>query len=262
MLVTAILFLCLCFQMPILLASLKRCPWQATKHCGKVKNVSYQHVLLYTPCFKRAFFNPLPHIPTFNDPEKWSLLMTSIFSPFPAMFSAHPKTTMFNPFPNKPWFLRVCRKSLLKTLWEKQTLLVTSNFSFSHSVFYLFGGLPAIFIKFKIVVCQLFQFGWVWERVKLHWFCHLQMLSIWTNLKICLLVKSSGHYNSGLYGGCFILYQKINFRHVRSDRIRRKQVQLLILLKWRWLSVTVWEILIEKRGKKSFLINPFLNDKF
>ena len=29
--------------------------------------------------------------------------------------------------------------SLLKTLWEKDKLLVTSNFSFSYSVFYLFG---------------------------------------------------------------------------------------------------------------------------
>ena len=38
---------------------------------------------------------------------------------------------MFNPFPNKPWFLRVCRTSLLKTLREKEKLLVTSNFSFS-----------------------------------------------------------------------------------------------------------------------------------
>ena len=40
-----------------------------------------------------------------------------------------------NPFPNKPWFLRVCSRGLLKTLWEKKKLLVTSNFSFSHSVF-------------------------------------------------------------------------------------------------------------------------------
>ena len=34
-----------------------------------------------------------------------------------------------NPFPNKPWFLCVCRISLLKTLWEKEKLLLTSNFS-------------------------------------------------------------------------------------------------------------------------------------
>ena len=27
---------------------------------------------------------------------------------------------LFNPFPNKPWFLRVCSTILLKTLWEKE----------------------------------------------------------------------------------------------------------------------------------------------
>ena len=58
-----------------------------------------------------------------------------------------------------PGFLRVCRTSLLKTLWEKEKLLVTSNFSFSHSVLYPSGELSAIFLKFKIVVCKLFQFG-------------------------------------------------------------------------------------------------------
>ena len=64
-----------------------------------------------------------------------------------------------NPFPNKPWFLRVCRTSLLKTLWEKEKLLVTSNFSFSHSVFYPFEALSSILIKLEIVVCKLFRFG-------------------------------------------------------------------------------------------------------
>ena len=64
-----------------------------------------------------------------------------------------------NPFQNKPWLLRVCHTSRLKTLWEKEKLLVKSNFSFSHGVFYPLGELSAIFIKFEIVVCKLFQFG-------------------------------------------------------------------------------------------------------
>ena len=64
-----------------------------------------------------------------------------------------------NPFPNKPWFLCVCSASLFKTLWEKEKLLVTSNFSFSQSVFNPFEELSSIFIKFEIVVCKLFQFG-------------------------------------------------------------------------------------------------------
>ena len=66
---------------------------------------------------------------------------------------------LFNPFPNKPWFLHVFRIDLLKTLWEKEKLLVSSNFSFSRSVFYPFGELYALFIKFEIVVCILFQLG-------------------------------------------------------------------------------------------------------
>ena len=44
----------------------------------------------------------------------------------------------FNPFPNKPWFLHVCSTSLLKTLCKMEKLHLTSNFSFSHSVFYTF----------------------------------------------------------------------------------------------------------------------------
>ena len=63
-----------------------------------------------------------------------------------------------NPFPNKPWFLCVCSKRLLKTLWVKEKLLIMSNFSFSHSVFYSFGKLSAIFIKIKIVVCKTYEF--------------------------------------------------------------------------------------------------------
>ena len=68
-----------------------------------------------------------------------------------------------NPFRNKLWFLRVWSASLLKTLWEKEKLLVTSNFSFSHSVFYMFVKHSAIFINF--------------------WNCRLLTLSVWESLK-------------------------------------------------------------------------------
>ena len=44
-----------------------------------------------------------------------------------------------NPFPHNDTFRRPWETSLLKTLWEKEKLLVMSNFSFSHSVFYPFG---------------------------------------------------------------------------------------------------------------------------
>ena len=44
-----------------------------------------------------------------------------------------------NPFPHNDTFWGPWETSLLKTLWEKEKLLVTSNFSFSHCVFYPFG---------------------------------------------------------------------------------------------------------------------------
>ena len=46
--------------------------------------------------------------------------------------------------------------------WEKEKLLVTSNFSFCHSVFYPYRELSAIFIKLEFIACSFFQF----RRVK------------------------------------------------------------------------------------------------
>ena len=72
----------------------------------------------------------------------------------------------FNPFPNKPLFLRFSSTSLLKIQWEKEKLLVTSNFSFCHGVFYQCLELSAFFIKFE--------------------FCCLQTLSVWKSLKFVI----------------------------------------------------------------------------
>ena len=58
-------------------------------------------------------------------------------------------SNFINPFPNKPVFLCVCSTNLLKTLWEQEKLLVMSNFSFSHSVFYPFEEFSDIFIIFQ-----------------------------------------------------------------------------------------------------------------
>ena len=42
----------------------------------------------------------------------------------------------FNPLLHRYSFLPINNRQLLKTLWEKKKLLVMSNFSFSHNVFY------------------------------------------------------------------------------------------------------------------------------
>ena len=76
-----------------------------------------------------------------------------------------PKILCFKPFPNKPWFLCICSTSLLKTLLKKkEKLLVMSNFSLSHSVFYLLGELSTFFTKLKIVICN---FHTVWKNKKI-----------------------------------------------------------------------------------------------
>ena len=47
-------------------------------------------------------------------------------------------STIVNPFPHNNTFWHPWETSLLKTLLEKEKLLIMSNFSFSHKVFYPF----------------------------------------------------------------------------------------------------------------------------
>ena len=75
------------------------------------------------------------------------------------LFSVFSTAIYINPFPHNDTFRRPWETSLLKTLWEKEKLLVMSNSSFYHCVFYLFWDLSAVFVKFEIVVCKFFQFG-------------------------------------------------------------------------------------------------------
>ena len=56
-----------------------------------------------------------------------------------SIVAAYKTKGIVNPSPHNDTFWRPWETSLLKTLWEKEKLLVTINFSFSHSVFYLFG---------------------------------------------------------------------------------------------------------------------------
>ena len=89
------------------------------------------------------------------------MLVTSILSLSISVFRSLLSQSCLTLSQTSPWFLCVCSTSHLKALWEKEKLLITSNFSFSHSAFSPFGELSAIFIKFEIVICNLFQFGGV-----------------------------------------------------------------------------------------------------
>ena len=62
-------------------------------------------------------------------------------------------------FPKQALVFTCLQYSLLKTLCEKEKLLVTSNLSFSHNVFCPFERLPAIFINSEIAICEIIRFG-------------------------------------------------------------------------------------------------------
>ena len=57
-----------------------------------------------------------------------------------------------------PTFNDLEKQNLLKTLWEKEKMLVTSFFSFSHNVFYPFQNKFHFFGHTYFVVCKCFQF--------------------------------------------------------------------------------------------------------
>ena len=105
-----------------------------------------------------------------------------------------------NPSTSKSLPLRVCSISLWQTLWEKEKLLVTSNFSFSHGVFYPFIEVSAIIIKFEIVVCKLFKL-----------------------VRVLNLSFGKG-LNSATYG--LTHYQTTNFRLFQTERVCRRQFQI------------------------------------
>ena len=63
---------------------------------------------------------------------------------------------------NKPWFIHVCSTSLLKTLWEKEKLLIMRNFTFFQQCF-----LP--------IWRTFYHFHQIWN-------CHLRSLWVWKSL--------------------------------------------------------------------------------
>ena len=118
--------------------------------------------------------------------------------------------TTFIPFPNKPWFLRVCSTSLLKTLWEKEKFLVSSNFSFSHIIFYPFY--------------RTFFFHQIWN-------CRLQTLSVWKSLITLKFLKITNMYSfsvmsslDDVFEASSVYFQYVNEQaaYVKIDRVSRR----------------------------------------
>ena len=103
----------------------------ATEVVGKlIRGGKYAlHSICY--CFLKCFLN------------EWILL-----TPEKELWSW--RCFILSPFPKQPLFLCFCSSYLLKTLWEQEKLLITSNLSFS-KVFSNPMENFAIFIQFEIV---------------------------------------------------------------------------------------------------------------
>ena len=126
------------------------------KHCGKRRNCSLRAIYPFPSVFPKDLC--CRHVKTRTCSERVKLFWFVTYYLQQAIFVIEQQTT-FKPFQNKPWFLPFCSASFFKTLWEKEKLLITSNFSFSHSVFYPFGEFPAIFIELETVTCKFYQLG-------------------------------------------------------------------------------------------------------
>ena len=96
--------------------------------------------------FLTVFLPLLGQIPSFELPWICSQFILAILMSLQILVAG--KWMSCNPFQNKPWFLHVCNStSLLKTLWEKDKLLVTSNSSF----------FPPCFLPIWITFCHFRQ---------------------------------------------------------------------------------------------------------
>ena len=100
---------------------------------GKGEIGHYEQFLLFPLCFQKACF---PGV------SKGVIVWEWVIQPFPKQALV---------------FTCLQYKSFENTVGKGE--IARNNFSFSHSVFYPFRELSANFIKLKIVICKLFQFG-------------------------------------------------------------------------------------------------------
>ena len=129
--------------------------------------------------------------------------------------------------------------SFVQVFWKhgkKEKLLITTNFSFSHSVFYPYGKISAIFIKFEIDMCKTLS---VWKSLE---------FVVWERVK-------KGLKNKGLCGNGLTHYQTTNFRLFLIERVCRRQFQMW--RKWKKVIQTSRKHCGKRRNCSLRAISPF-----
>ena len=69
------------------------------------------------------------------------------------------RSNAIEPFNTPSRLFTAKKETFLKTLWEKEKMLGTSIFSFSHNVFCPYQNKFQIYSRIYFVVCKFFQFG-------------------------------------------------------------------------------------------------------
>ena len=110
------------------------------KHCGKGENAGYQHFLDFPQCFQKASFSR-------------SLKSRDCVVKSKQLF------LLFQPFPKQALVFTWLLINYFENTVGKGEIAHNEQFHLFPQCFLLFWITPAIFIKFKIVICKLFQFG-------------------------------------------------------------------------------------------------------
>ena len=122
---------------------------KSRKHCGKRRKCWLPAFSTFHTVFSKAFFFSVVKSRdcvgkiSSNKPSSQLYSFVHIFSL--AVFGENRKFC-YSPLPNKSWFLHVCSRSVLKTLWEKEKLLEMSNFLY-----------PRCFLPIYITFCHCDQ---------------------------------------------------------------------------------------------------------
>ena len=115
------------------------------------------------------------------------------------LFSKFFQLLLFNSLPHHHDFY----KKHLKTLWEKEKMLVNSIFSSFHNVFYPYKINFNFLSHIRFVVCKFFQF---WTSLK---FCRLSLVSVLDNMIFSLSIEKLCQRQNWCYARVFFLLCRI-----------------------------------------------------
>ena len=119
------------------------------KHCGKRRNGRHEQFLLFPQCFQKACF---PGASKGVIVWEWVIKQR--------IFDSSPNSSRLQMTQILAQMARFVSDQILKTLWKKEKMLVTSIFSFFSQCLLPYQGEKSFFLKTSIfAVCKCFQFG-------------------------------------------------------------------------------------------------------